>query len=166
LIEWFFVKIAGLFRVRVMVHGWDTECICGSTIVHDNDHLTRVLVSMDQFRARQDAEGGGEGDDAGFLGKEGLLPPSSIARIFALLWREISASSISISSLGVGNGGKGSAGALVLFGVSRRRVGFVDIRVGGRRTGYSWSTERVGLEAGIELIVIDVGRVCDLGRGG
>ena len=51
---------------------------------------------------RQGAEGGGEGDDGGFLGKEGLLPPSSIARIFALLCREISASSISISSLGVG----------------------------------------------------------------
>ena len=50
----------------------------------------------------QAAEGGGEGDEVGFLGKEGLLPPSSIARIFALLCREISASSISISSLGVG----------------------------------------------------------------
>jgi len=51
---------------------------------------------------RQDAERGGDGDEAGFLGKEGLLPPSSMARIFALLFREISASSISISSLGVG----------------------------------------------------------------
>jgi len=55
---------------------------------------------------------------------------------------------------------------MVLFGVSRWRVGFVNIRVGGRRTRYSWSTERVGVETGIELIVIYVGRVCDLGRGG
>lgn len=50
----------------------------------------------------QAAERGGEGDEAGFLGNEGFLPPSSIARIFALLCRGISASSISISSLGVG----------------------------------------------------------------
>lgn len=48
------------------------------------------------------AAGGGDGGEDGFLGREGLLPPSSIARIFALLRREISASSISISSLGVG----------------------------------------------------------------
>jgi len=67
-----------------------------------------MMTSVDELFSsrwaefRQGAERGGEGDDAGFLGKEGLLPPSSIARIFALLFREISASSISISSLGVG----------------------------------------------------------------
>lgn len=54
----------------------------------------------------------------------------------------------------------------MLFGVSLRRVGFVDIRVGARRAGYSWSTERVALEAGIELIIIDKRSTCDLGRGG
>ena len=31
---------------------------------------------------------------------------------------------------------------------------------------YSWSAERVGLEARIELIVIYVGRVNNLGKGG
>lgn len=33
-IKWFFIQIAGLFRVRVMVHSWDTERVCGSAIVH------------------------------------------------------------------------------------------------------------------------------------
>ena len=55
---------------------------------------------------------------------------------------------------------------MVLFVVSRQRMGFKNIRVGGRRTSYSWTTERVGVEAGIELIVIHVGRVLALGRGG
>ena len=63
------------------------------------------------------------------------------------------------------DGGKGSAGALVLFGVSRRGEGFMDISVGCRRTGNPWSTERIGIEAGIELIVADVSKVSDLGRG-
>ena len=54
----------------------------------------------------------------------------------------------------------------MLLGVSRRRVGFVNIRVGGGRTGYSWSTERVGFEARIELITIYVGRMSDFGGGG
>lgn len=54
----------------------------------------------------------------------------------------------------------------MLFDVSRGRVGFVDIRVGGRRTGYPCSTERIGVEARIELIAIYVGGVGDLGRGG
>jgi len=54
---------------------------------------------------------------------------------------------------------------MVLFGVSRQRVGFVNIRVGGRRASYSWTTESVGAEAGVGLIVICVGRVFGLGRG-
>jgi len=53
----------------------------------------------------------------------------------------------------------------MLLCVPWRGVGFVDIRVGGGRAGHSWSTKGVGLEAGIELVVIDIGRVCNLGRG-
>ena len=54
----------------------------------------------------------------------------------------------------------------MLFVVSRQRVGFKNIRIRGRRTSYSWTTERVGVEAGIELVVIHVGGVFALGRGG
>lgn len=54
----------------------------------------------------------------------------------------------------------------MLFDVSRRMVGFMDLRVGGRRASYSWSTERVCLEARVEFIAIYVGGVCELGRGG
>lgn len=52
----------------------------------------------------------------------------------------------------------------MFFSVSQGSVGFVNLRVGGRRAGYSRSTKRIGLEAGIEFISIDVGGVCDLGR--
>jgi hypothetical protein len=53
----------------------------------------------------------------------------------------------------------------VLFDVPRGRVEFVGIGLGAGRTGYSRSAEGVGLESGVELIVVNVGRVCDLGRG-
>ena len=49
--------------------------------------MTSVDEGFSSEEFRQDAERGGDGDDAGFLGKEGLLPPSSMARIFALLFR-------------------------------------------------------------------------------
>ena len=35
LVKWFFVQIAGMFRVRMIVHGRNTESVCGGTIVHD-----------------------------------------------------------------------------------------------------------------------------------